>query len=123
MLKIKDLLKLLIETQKQINTSIKELKEDLEPKYQTLTATIRDYSDWKCNIETNVYTKEQTIETINKEINYRKEYEKCENRNKSLLQLIERYCKYKDKDEVIKIFEVIDEEYEVKKRKTVKVEE
>ena len=116
MLKIKELLQVLIETQKQINTSIKELKEDLKPKYQTLTTTMSDISNWKSCIETNIYTKEQTIQTINKEYDYRKKYEECLEKNEPLLKLIENYCKYDDKYKVIDLFATIDAEYDIKRK-------
>ena len=122
MLKIKELLKEFIETQKQINTSIKELREDLKPQIDTIKLNSDKLTTYGLTIdgldnciETNVYTKEQTVETINKEIDYRKEYEKCLEENGALLNLIENYCKYKDKYEVLKLFKEIDKKYIVQK--------
>ena len=124
-MKIKELLKSLIETQKQINESLKGLKEDLKPKLEEIKIN-GERMTASCNltvgklenyIESNLYTKEQTVEAINKEYDYRKEYETCEDENYALLQLIEKYCKYKDKYEVIDMFKQINKEYEIKRRK------
>lgn len=122
MLKIKELFKEFIETQKNINTSIKELKEDLKPQIDTIKLNNNELTTCSITIDridncikTNIYTKEQTVETINKEIDYRKEYEKCLEENGALLNLIENYCKYKDKYEVLKLFKEIDKKYIVQK--------
>lgn len=126
MKKIKELFKNFIETQNQINESLKGLREDLKPKLDTIT--INENIIKSCQIavdrldnciESNIYSKEQTVEVINKEYDYRKEYEKCLKINAVLLEMIEKYCKYDDKYEVLKLFELIDERYEVK-RKTAK---
>lgn len=129
MKKIKELLKSFIETQNQINESLKGLREDLKPKIDTITIngdklnacsfTVDRLDNY---IDSCVYSKEQTVEAINKEYDYRKEYEKCLKENAGLLQMIETYCKYEDKYDVLKIFEVIDEEYEIKKRNAKKVD-
>lgn len=123
MLKIKELLKNFIETQNQINESLKGLREDLKPKIDmiaingdklnTCSLTVDRMENY---IDSCIYSKEQTVDVINKEYDYRKEYEKCLKQNAGLLHMIETYCKYEDKYEVLKIFEVIDEEYEIKKR-------
>ena len=125
MLKIKELIKSFIETQNKINANLEGLREDLKPKWDSIkttgdmlntcitTSTLDSY------IENNIYTKEQTLETINKEYDYRKEYEKCLKENEGLLRMIETYCKYENKYDVLKIFEVIGENYDVR-RKTLK---
>ena len=119
MLKITKLLKLLIATQKEINKSIKELKEDLKPKLTTIstnTDRIISISSTLNDLQSNVYTKEETIKTINKEYDYRKEYEECKDENYALLELIEKYCKYDNKYRVIDLFKEIDNQYLVDKR-------
>lgn len=122
MLKIKELLKNFIETQNQINESLKGLREDLKPKLDeiritadrlnTCSITVDRLDDY---IDSNIYTKDATIEAINKEYDYRKEYEKCLKENADLLQMIETYCKYEDKYEVLRIFEEINKKYVVEK--------
>ena len=122
MLKIKELLKSFIETQNQINESLKGLREDLKPKLDEIRITadklntcsfIVDRLD-NC-IESNIYTKDATIEAINKEYDYRKEYERCSKENDDLLQMVEKYCRYEDKYEVLKIFDEINKNYVVEK--------
>ena len=104
---------------------MKGVKEDLNPKLEEIkingermiascTLTVDKLEN---HIESNLYTKQQTVEAINKEYDYRKEYETCEDENYVLLQLIEKYCKYKDKYEVIDMFKQINKEYEIKRRK------
>ena len=128
MLKIKELFKNFIETQNQINESLKGLREDLKPKLDKITINGNTITSCQLTvdrldnyIESNIYSKEQTIEAINKECDYRKEYEKCLKENAGLLRMIETYCKYEDKYEILKIFEVIGEEYEVKRKTAKKV--
>jgi len=115
-MKIKELLKLLIETQKQINESLKGLKEDLKPKYDGLTTTTCRIDRLENCIKTDIYTKEQTVETINKEYDYRKDFETCQNENHALLELIKKYCKYNDKYEVIELFKTIKLKYDVREK-------
>lgn len=117
MLKIKELLKEFIETQKNINTSIKELRDDLKLQMSTWATTTLKIDKLENCFETNVYTKEQTVEAINKEYDYRQMYETCEKENYALLRLIEKYCKYEDKYKVIDLFTTINAEYEIKRRK------
>ena len=122
MLKIKELLKSLTETQNQINESLKGLREDLKPKLDEIRITTDRLNTCSFTvdrldncIENNIYTKDATIEAINKEYDYRKEYERCSKENNDLLQMVEKYCKYENKYEVIKIFDEINENYEVEK--------
>lgn len=116
-MKKEELLKSLIETQKQINESLKGLKEDLKPHMSTwATATCRIDRLENC-FETNVYTKEQTVEAINKEITYRQDYEVWKEEESDLVDLVEKYCKYNNKYEAIELFKKIDKEYEIKRRK------
>ena len=122
MLKIKELFKSFIETQKQINESIKGLREDLKPKLDEIRISadklkVCDLTVSRLDnyIVSNIYTKEETIETINKECDYRKEYERCSKENDDLLQMVEKYCRYEDKYEVLKIFDEINKNYVVEK--------
>ena len=119
MLRITKLLESLIETQKEINRSIKELKEDIKPKFDTISISadrITCISDSLSKLENNIYTKEDTIKAINKECDYRKEYEECKDENYALLELIEKYCKYDNKYKVLDIFEEINSKYLIEKR-------
>ena len=120
MLKIKQLLQSLIEVQKQINKSIKELKEEIKPKPDNISINANKITGFiSSNLEelkSNIYSKEETIKAFNKEYDYRKEYEECQDENNALLQLIEKYCKYNDKYEVLDLFKRIDNEYLIKKR-------
>lgn len=122
MLKIKELFKSFIETQNQINESLKGLREDLKPKLDEIriTADKLDTCSFTVNrldsyIESNIYTKDATVEAINKECDYREKYKECKQRNADLLHLIENYFKYEDKYEVLNIFDDIDRRYIVEK--------
>lgn len=119
MLKITKSLELLIATQKEINKSIKDLREDLKPQWDEITMNsnrISIINNQLANLESNIYTKEETIKTINKEYDYRKEYEECKEENYALLELIEKYCKYDNKYKVLDIFEEINSKYLIEKR-------
>ena len=89
MLKIKDLLKEFIETQKQINESIKELNKNTINKNEKLSTAFCTIDRLEDSITTNIYTKEQTIEAINKEMDYKKDLEKAQQEYPELLELIE----------------------------------
>ena len=89
MIKIKELLKDFIETQKQINESIKALKETKDFENNKLSSTICTVNRLDTTITTNIYTKEQTIEAINKEMDYKKDLEKAQQEYPELLELIE----------------------------------
>ena len=120
MLKIKELLKNLVDTQKSINENLVKLNKNIEPKIDTIKISADTISTWgqKINyMETNIYTKEETIKTINKEYDYRKEYEGCKEDNPELLEMIETYCNCNDKYEVLKRFNQINEKYIIEKRK------
>ena len=56
---------------------------------------------------------EYVSETIDKELLYNKDYERCFKTNSDLLELIESYCKYEDKYEVIELFDKINSTYNV----------
>lgn len=115
MLKITKILTSLVESQKNINENLiklnKNIEESVKPKFNKITGDMFVIGNRLDNLETNIYTKEETVETINKEYDYRKEYEKCKENNSVLLGMIEQYFKYKDKYEVIQIFNKIDSEY------------
>lgn len=119
MFKITKSLELLIATQKEINKSIKDLREDLKPQLNNIainTDKISCISAELINLESNVYTKEETVKTINREYDYREEYEECKDENYALLELIEKYCKYNDKYKVLDLFKEINDKYIVDKR-------
>ena len=89
MLKIKELFKEFIETQKQINESIKELNKNTINKNEKLSTAFCTIDKLESAITTNIYTKEQTIEAINMEIDYKKDLEKAQQEYPELLELIE----------------------------------
>lgn len=116
MFKITKLLELLIATQKEINRSLKELREDVKPKFDNISMNankINFVSDKLDDLRRNVYTQEETVKAINKEYDYRKEYELCEDENNALLELIEEYCKYDDKYKVLELYREINSKYKV----------
>lgn len=122
MLNIKELLKNFIETQNQINESLKGLREDLKPKLDEIKINADKLNSCSITVDrldnyivSNIYNKDETVETINKEYDYRKEYERCLKENNDLLQMVKKYCRYEDKYEVIKIFDEINENYVVEK--------
>lgn len=120
MLKIKELLKNLVDTQKSINENLVKLNKNIEPKIDTINTygiSINKISSEIGSFETNIYTKEETLKTINKEYDYRKKYEECKEDNHALLEMIETYCNCNDKYEVLKRFNQINEEYIIEKRK------
>ncbi len=119
MLKITKLLEVLIATQKEINKSIKELKEDIKPQWDEISINadkISCVSTELSKLETNIYTKEETVKAINKECDYREKYEECKEENYALLELIEKYCKYDNKYKALDMFEEINDRYLVEKR-------
>ena len=123
-MKILNILSDLVKTQKEINESLKNIRKDLEPKLEdirlnanTLASTNITVDRLEDRIRTNVYNKEQTVEAINKECDYRDSFKECDEKNPALLQLIEEYFRYDDKYEIINLFRCVDSLYEVKKRK------
>ena len=123
-MKIKELLKSLIETQKEVKTELQLLNKNLKPQLDTIK--INGDKLTTCNITvdrldnyigTNIYSKEQTVEAINKEYDYRQNFKECDEKNPALLNLIQDYCKFEDKYEIIDLFRRIDSQYEVKARK------
>ena len=123
-MKIKELLKSLIETQKEVKIELQLLNKNIKPQIDRIE--INGDSLTSCNItldrldnyiETSVYNKEQTVEAINKECDYRQNFKECDEKNSALLNLIQDYCKFEDKYEIIDLFRRIDSLYEVKRRK------
>lgn len=120
MLKIKEQFERFIETQNKINENLAELREILEPKITTLNGlnvTTMKIDKIDNYIKSDIYSKEGTIEAINKECDYREKYKECQQRNADLLHLIETYFKYNDKYEVLNIFDDINKRYLVEKIK------
>ena len=118
MLKIKELLKDFIETQKQINESIKALKETKDFENNKLNSTFCTINRLDTAITTNIYTKEQTIEAINKEMDYKERLEKVQKECPELLGLIETISKNyanMDKYRILDTTEMFSKEYKVEK--------
>ena len=120
MLKIKELLNDLIKTQKQINQSIKELKETSNRKSKELSTTLRRMDSLENTITTNMYSKEETIEAINKEMDYNRKLEKIQRECPDLLDFIATistgYANM-DKYNILATTEMFSFEYEKKKKR------
>ena len=118
MLKIKELLKVLVETQKQINKSLKELNENITSEKEKLNTGFCTLNKLNNAIQTNIYTKEETIETINKEMDYKERLKKVQKQCPELLELIEiistNYAKM-DKYAILNTTEMFSEKYKVEK--------
>jgi len=72
------------------------------------------YIEDKFNNTVSPKTMEEYVsETINKELLYNKDYQRCHETNPDLLTLIESYCKYENKYEVIELFDKINSTYDV----------
>lgn len=118
MLKIKQLLKDLIETQKQINENIKKLNETKTNENSRLSTAFCTIDRLENSITTNIYTKEQTIEAINMEMDYKERLEKIQKECPELLGLIENISKNyanMDKYEILDTTEMFSKEYKVEK--------
>ena len=73
-----------------------------------------NYIEDKFNNTVSPKTMEEYVsETINKELLYNKDYQRCHEVNPDLLTLIESYCKYENKYEVIELFDKINSTYDV----------
>ena len=73
-----------------------------------------NYIEDKFNNTVSPKTMEEYVsETINKELLYNKDYQICHETNPDLLTLIESYCKYENKYEVIELFDKINSTYDV----------
>lgn len=121
MRKTNQILNLLVKNQNEINKSIKELNETLKTQVKDTSKTINIMNgkiyDISNSIENSMFSKEETIKTINREYDYRKEYERYEEKNYELLKFIERYFGHKNKFERLELFEEIERNYEIKRRK------
>ena len=95
-----------------IDESIKIKSTDMEG----IKIKISDLTSSQHEIITNIYTKEQTVEQINKEYDYRKRYEECEKENKDVLYLIQEYCKYTDKYQILDLFDEINRRYKIERK-------
>lgn len=95
-----------------IDESIKIRSTDMEG----IKIKISDLATSQYEIKTNIYTKEQTVEQINKEYDYRKRYEECEKENEDILYLIQDYFNYKDKYQVLDLFDEINKKYKIERK-------
>lgn len=118
-MKIKDLIQVLIETQKQINRSLKDLNENLVNKNNEINSKIISIDKSLSAIQTNVYNKEETVKIINKEMDYNKRLEKAKKDFPELLELIDcistSYAKM-DKYGILDTAEMFSASYEIKKK-------
>ena len=93
MLKITKLLELLIATQKEINKSIKELKEDIKPKWTTISTNTDFIIFSDDGTSEKIPVVEYYIERIQKQIDkHYIGYELLE----QILKEIKEYCKIKE---------------------------
>lgn len=119
MLKIKEYLQHLVCTQEKINNELSELNKNLKPKISTWGEGICRIDKLENAITTNVYTKDETVEAINKEIDYKNRLEKMEKECPELLQLIEIISTHyanMDKYNILATAETFSSAYEVKRR-------
>lgn len=119
MLKRNKILKTLVESQIGINKILNKLNKNIEdivkPKFETISISADKIMRLDQQIECNIYTKEQTVEQINKEYDYRQKYETYKKTNSDLLEMIEKYCRYDNKYKVLELFEEIERDYSIKK--------
>lgn len=117
------LFKELINMLKNINENLKRINESINIKNATTSAKIGDLGIKVSNLtvsatelQTNIYSKKETIEQINKEYDYRKRYEECEKENDDILYLIQDYFNYKDKYQVLDLFDEINKKYKIERK-------
>lgn len=118
-----ELFKALVNNQETTNKKLEQLNRLLETgAVGKLTfdengfsiASKISYIEDKFNNTVSPKTMEEYVsETINKELLYNKDYQRCYEANPDLLTLIESYCKYEDKYEVIELFDKINSTYDV----------
>lgn len=114
-MKIKKLLKELIKTQNEINKNLEKLNENKTNKEIEINGAFATINSLKSAISTNIYTKEETLNIINKECDYRDKYSYYENNYHDSLRLVEKYFDCKDKYEVLELCEKICLDYAIKK--------
>lgn len=119
-MKIINLFKELIETQKEINKNLEILNKQKMKLESDLYSSQSTISSLQTIISTNVYTKEETTEAINKEIDYKERLKKVQKQCPELLELIEiistNYAKM-DKYAILNTTEMFSKEYKVAKVK------
>ena len=118
MLKIKELLKDLIETQKEINKNLEELNKRKNEMDSELCSIKLNLNDINYSITHDIYTKEETQNKIVKELEYREQLKKVQENNPDLLEFIEtistNYANM-DKYALLDTVEMFAQEYVVKK--------
>lgn len=118
MLKIKELLKDLIETQKEINKNLEKLNKRKNEINSELDGIRLGFNDINSCITHNIYTKEETKNEIVKELEYREQLKKVQENNPDLLEFIEtistNYANM-DKYTLLDTVEMFANEYIVKK--------
>lgn len=118
MLKIKELLKDLIETQKEINKNLEELNKRKNEMNSELDAIKLGFCDINSSITHNIYTKEETQNEIVKELEYREQLKKVQENNPDLLEFVETIStnySNMDKYALLDTVEMFASEYIVKK--------
>lgn len=119
-MKIKELLQVFIETKKTNNTLLKAVSEELKDINASLNKTV-DTVNYKIssisNMCSDLYTKKESMDVINKELDYREDLKKCKEENPDLLEFINKYCKPHDKYDAIEIYNVINKDYNIFKIK------
>jgi len=119
MLKIKEYLQHLLCTQEKINNELRELNKNLKPKTETWSVMEGKLGKLEHCLETNVYTKDETVEAINKEIDYNKRLEKIKNECPDMLQFIEVISTHyanMDKYNILATTEMFASSYELKRK-------
>ena len=121
-----ELFKELITNQKNTNKQLTQLNELLENGSMGKlsfnsdgVSLVSKLNYIENNIPTQKMLKEYVNETINKELLYDREYQRCFKTNPDLLKFIETYCKHEDKYDVIYLFDEINNVYDVIKKSKI----
>ena len=105
---IRDSLIALVKAQNDLNKTLKEKVTEADSQLCSLSGK------YDC-LETNVYTKSQTNEAINKVIVNRENRQHMIATNKTLLEFIEQYIPHSDEEQLFELFNKIYNQYDIRK--------
>ena len=116
--KLKSYFNSYLEERKRTNELLYKINESLEIRTDSLNSSFSSVrSNLESYITTNVYSKNETVDIIDKEHKYLKDYDECSNVNPVLLEFVETYCKYQDKYEALDLFHKLANSYTIYKIK------
>jgi hypothetical protein len=121
-MKIIETFESLLATQMKINKNLEKINENIEntfkPKLEQISWKVDTTSELTNELTTNVYRKDETIDAINKEMDYKERLKKVQKQCPELLELIEiistNYAKM-DKYAILNTTEMFSEKYKVEK--------